>query len=633
MEILDFGEVFYLDTDSIIGFLILALLLVLSAFFSSAETALTTVNKVRIRTLTEEGNKRARTVQKILDRYSKMLSTILVGNNIINISASSLATTLALHLWGNYAVGIMTGVLTLLVLLFGEITPKTWAMYNSEKISLTYANIIYGLMILFTPIIFIIDKLSGGIMALFRVQTNGKANAMTERDLKTYVDVGHEDGAIETEEREMIYNVFDFSDSDAKDIMIPKIDVTMVDINASYHELLAVFRESMYTRIPVFENDTDNVVGIVNIKDFLFVPKKSTFQIKDILREAYYTYEYKKTADLMMEMREATMNVAFVMDEYGACVGMITLEDLLEEIVGEIRDEYDEDEEELIKKVGIRQYLVEGSMKLDDINDALDTDLSSEDYDSIGGILIGTLDRLPQSGETVILEGGILLRAQKINQNRIEKVLMTLPKPAEHTERENADMADAQDTMKETATENDDYRLLPGRPSDTSFLPEKEIRCYDLLDLLGISYEQVHHEALATIEACEEVDKILQVNICKNLFLCNRQQTDFYLVLMPGEKKFLTKELSAQLGVSRLSFGSADMMEELLDLTPGSVTVMGLMNDRENKVRLIVDKEVLEQEYFACHPCINTASLKFKTEDLTEKLIPAMKHEMTVVEL
>ena len=210
---------------------------------------------------------------------------------------------------------------------------------------------------------------------------------------------------------------------------------------------------------------------------------------------------------------------------------------------------------------------------------------------------------------------------------------MTLPKPAEHTERENADMADAQDTMKETATENDDYRLLPGRPSDTSFLPEKEIRCYDLLDLLGISYEQVHHEALATIEACEEVDKILQVNICKNLFLCNRQQTDFYLVLMPGEKKFLTKELSAQLGVSRLSFGSADMMEELLDLTPGSVTVMGLMNDRENKVRLIVDKEVLEQEYFACHPCINTASLKFKTEDLTEKLIPAMKHEMTVVEL
>lgn len=203
-----------------------------------------------------------------------MLSTILVGNNIINISASSLATTLALHLWGNYAVGIMTGVLTLLVLLLGKSRQKH-GRCTTPKRSLTYANIIYGLMILFTPIIFIIDKLSGGIMALFRVQTNGKANAMTERDLKTYVDVGHEDGAIETEEREMIYNVFDFSDSDAKDIMIPKIDVTMVDINASYHELLAVFRESMYTRIPVFENDTDNVVGIVNIKDFLFVPKKA----------------------------------------------------------------------------------------------------------------------------------------------------------------------------------------------------------------------------------------------------------------------------------------------------------------------------------------------------------------------
>ncbi len=426
-------EVFYLDTDSWIGFLILALLLTLSAFFSSAETALTTVNKIRIRTLIEEENRRAVTVQKILDNYSKMLSTILVGNNIVNISASSLATTLAIRIWGSYAVGIMTGALTLFVLLFGEIMPKTWAMYNSEKISLAYAGIIYSLMVLFTPIIFVVDRLSGAIMLLFHINTAKTQSAMTERDLKTYVDVSHEDGAIETEEREMIYNVFDFSDSSAKDIMIPRIDITMVDITASYNHLLAVFRESMYTRIPVYENDTDNVVGIVNIKDFLFVPNKRAFRIQDILREAYYTYEYKKTADLMMEMREATMNVAFVLNEYGACVGMITLEDLLEEIVGEIRDEYDEDEQELIKEVGERQYLVAGNVKLDDINDALDIQLISEDYDSIAGILIGTLDRLPQTGETVTIGNGMTIRAEEINQNRIEKVLLTLPEPEEMT--------------------------------------------------------------------------------------------------------------------------------------------------------------------------------------------------------
>ncbi len=648
-----------MDTESITGFVILFLLLVLSAFFSSAETALTTVNRVRIRTLTEEGNKRALTVQGILDRYSKMLSTILVGNNIVNISASSLATTLALHIWGSYAVGIMTGMLTLLVLLFGEITPKTWAMYNAEKISLAYAGIIHLLMLLFTPIIFLVDKLSGGVMYLFHIDTQGKASSMTERDLKTYVDVSHEDGAIESEEREMIYNVFDFSDSDAKDIMIPRIDITMVDINASYNELLAVFRESMYTRVPVYENDTDNVVGIVNVKDFLFVQGKRAFRIQDILREAYYTYEYKKTADLMMEMRKATMNVAFVLNEYGACVGMITLEDLLEEIVGEIRDEYDADEEELIQDMGNGQYLVQGSMKLDDVNNALNTALASEDYDTIGGLLIGTLDRLPVEGESITAEAGITLCARSLRQNRIEKVLLTLPETDHGTaflaEQNNDAATDAEADPSNTDAEMttgkagadqeaigsnktsggalSDPRLHPGRPADLSCLPEKEIRCYDLLDLLDIPYMHISHEALSTIEACQEIDKILQADICKNLFLCNRQQTKFYLLLMPGNKKFVTKDLSTKLGVARLSFGPADMMEDLLALTPGSVSVMGLMNDHEGKVQLIIDREVLQAEYFACHPCINTASLRFRTADLTDKLIPALKHTPVIVDL
>lgn len=425
-----------MDTSGVIQLVALIFLLVLSGFFSSAETALTTVNKVRIRSLVEEGNKRAMTTQKILDRYSKMLSTILIGNNIANITASSLTTTLATKLWGSFAVGIATGTLTLLVLLFGEIIPKNLAMLYSEKISLTYCNIIYFLMNVFTPIIYIVDVLSGLIMKILHIDPNKKISLMTESELKTYVDVSHEDGVIESEEREIIYNVFDFSDAVAKDVMIPRIDMVTVSLDTNYENLLKVFRESMYTRIPVYEEDKDNMIGLVNIKDFILVTDEAHFQIKDIIREAHYTYEFKKTADLMMEMREKRANVAFVLNEYGSTVGMITLEDLLEEIVGEIRDEYDEEEEEYIQEIDDNVYLVEGGMKLDDINDALEIALESEDYDSLGGLMIEKLDRLPEEDEEIELESGIRLKAQGIVHNRITKVLLTIPEeqPDEDTE-------------------------------------------------------------------------------------------------------------------------------------------------------------------------------------------------------
>ena len=417
-----------MDTPGVIQLVVLFVLIILSGFFSSAETALTTVNRVRMRALEEEGNKRAAKVNKILDNYSKMLSTILVGNNIVNLSASSLATTLALRI--NLAVGIATGILTLVILIYGEIMPKTWAMLNAERISLVYSGIIYVLMLVLTPVIFIIDRLANIFMKLLRIDPNKKVNTMTETELKTYVDVSHEDGVIESEEREMIYNVFDFSDALAKDIMIPRINMVTVNVNASYEKVMNIFRESMYTRLPVYEDDKDNIIGLINIKDFILSQDKETFQIRNILRDAHYTYEYKKIADLMYEIREKTTSVTFVLNEYGATVGMITLEDLLEEIVGEIRDEYDADEAEYIQKVGERTYLVEGSMKLDDINDALDTDLESEDYDSIGGIIIECLDRLPEDQEEVTLKDGIRLKVQGIDQNRISKVLMTLPEKA-----------------------------------------------------------------------------------------------------------------------------------------------------------------------------------------------------------
>lgn len=435
-----------MDTPGVIQLVTLFILILLSAFFSSAETALSTVNRVRMRALEDEGNKRAARVNKILDNYSKMISTILIGNNIVNLYASSLATTLALRI--NLAVGIATGILTVVVLLCGEIVPKTWARISSEKLSLLYSGIIYRMMQILTPVIFIVDKLSNFILRLLHIDPNQKTNAMTENELKTYVDVSHEDGVIESEEREMIYNVFDFSDSLAKDIMIPRINMVTVNVEASYDDVLAIFRDSLYTRLPVYQDDKDNIIGLINIKDFILTTNQQAFCVKDILRDAHYTYEFKKVPDLMYEMREKTTNVAFVLNEYGATVGMITLEDLLEEIVGEIRDEYDEDEEEFIQELDDNTYLVEGSMKLDDINDALGTNLESEDYDSIGGIIIECLDRLPEDGEEVTLKSGIELKVQGIDQNRIVKVQMTIPEKEDSADEGN-DNTDASETENE----------------------------------------------------------------------------------------------------------------------------------------------------------------------------------------
>lgn len=416
-----------MDTSGVIQLLILLILVLLSGFFSSAETAMTTVNRIKIRSLAEEGNKSALVLEKIIKEYSKMLSTILIGNNIVNISASSLTTTLALKIWGNFAVSIATGLLTVTILLCGEIVPKTWASLNAESISLRYSYIVYGLMKILTPVIYIVDILSNAILKLFHIDPDKKVISITENDIRTYVDVGHEGGNIEPEEREMIYNVFDFSDSVAKDIMIPRIDMTTISIDASYHDLLSVFRDTMYTRIPVFEEDNDNIVGIVNVKDLLLIEDIEHFSVRDCLREAYYTYEFKNTSDLLMEMRENTSTIAFVLNEYGSTVGMVTLEDLLEEIVGEIRDEYDEDEDEFIRTVGDKEYLIEGGMKLDDINDELATDFQSEDYDSIGGYIIEYLDRLPEVGDSVETQDGIQLTVEEVSQNRIEKVRVKLP--------------------------------------------------------------------------------------------------------------------------------------------------------------------------------------------------------------
>lgn len=424
-----------MDPSVVTQLIILFILLMLSGFFSSAETALTTVNQIRIRNLAEDGNKRAKKVIKVTGNSGKMLSAILIGNNIVNVAAASITTSLAYNLGGSY-VAIASGIITILILLFGEITPKTLATIHAEKIALIYAPIIDLFMKIMTPVIFIINGLSMIVLFILRVDPNDKNRAMTENELRTIVDVSHEDGVIEEEEKEMIYNVFDLGDARAKDVMVPRVHVTFADVNSSYEELIEIFREDKYTRLPVYEENTDNVVGTINMKDLLLYKNTKEFNIRDILREAYFTYEYKAISELLVEMRQASFNIAIVLDEYGETSGLITLEDILEEIVGEIHDEYDENEEDFVKKITDLEYVVEGSLNLEDFNDRLDLDFSSDDYDSLGGFIIEHLDRLPVAGDTVTTVNGVRLVVDKLDKNRIEKVHVYLPEPKKNEEDE-----------------------------------------------------------------------------------------------------------------------------------------------------------------------------------------------------
>lgn len=421
------------ETGQLIAIIIL---LCLSAFFSSSETALTTVNQIRMRTLADNGDKRAARVLHVTGNPGKMLSAILIGNNIVNLSASSISTSLAIHLFGNTGAGIATGILTFLILIFGEVTPKTMATIKADSMSLTAAAPIGFLMKILTPVIFIINKLSLGLMFLLHVNIKDAQKKMTEEELRTIVDVSQENGVIEHEERNMIHNLFDFGDAEAKEIMVPRIDMTFVQADATYQEVLDIFRQDMFTRLPVYEDSTDNVIGIINMKDFLLQNDTPEFSVRNLLREPYFTYEHKNTADLFLEMRKSSISLAIVLDEYGVTAGLITLEDLLEEIVGEIRDEYDADEEDDITRISDREFYVLGSANLNDVSEALSLHFTSDDYDTIGGYCLGLLDHLPEKNEIILTDNNILLRIDRMEKNRIERIYIRLPEPLEETSSE-----------------------------------------------------------------------------------------------------------------------------------------------------------------------------------------------------
>lgn len=401
--------------------IVLFILLCLSSFFSASETALMSLSKIRVRHLVDENVKNAEILSKLIEKPSKLLGAILVGNNIVNIGASSLATSVAIDIWGSKGVGLATGVITLFVLIFGEITPKSLATKYAEKISLRVARVMYIITVVLGPIVAILMKFTGLLVRIFGVDLNSHEPSITEAELKTIMSVSHEEGVLQDEEKDMILNVFEFADNKVSDVMTPKINMVIVDINSTYEHILEVIRIEQFSRLPVYEESHDNIVGILYLKDFvLFQGESEEFRVKDYMKQPHYTYEFIGIAEVFSEMRANRSSMDIVLDEYGNAVGLATIEDLVEEIVGDIVDEYDENEDEIVP-LDHNEYKVEGSTRIVDINDTIGTNLSNEEFDTIGGYIIGILGRLPEIGEE-FEEGGIKFLIENVEKNRVQEI-------------------------------------------------------------------------------------------------------------------------------------------------------------------------------------------------------------------
>ena len=403
---------------------ILVILIALSSFFSAAETALMSLNKIRIRHLVDENIKGAKLLEKLTNDPNKLLGSILIGNNIVNIGASALASSLAMKLFGDSGVALATGVMTVLVLIFGEITPKTIAKQKSEQISLRIIKIINIVVKVLTPLVFVFTQISQVFIKLLGAEPDVNESFITQEELKTMVGVSEEEGVLEEEEKEMIFNVFEFGDLQVKDVMIQRVDIVAVNVDVTYDEILDVIKQEQFSRIPVYNETIDDIVGVLNIKDLLFISDedKKNFDIKKFMRDPFYTFEFKKVMELFAEMKKSRNHISIVLDEYGGTVGIATIEDLVEEVVGEIEDEYDHEEKE-IQCINEKEYMLEGSTRLHDIKDIIGLDLESDEFDSIGGLIIGELGRFPEEKEKVTYNN-IKFIVEEVDKNRIKKVRM-----------------------------------------------------------------------------------------------------------------------------------------------------------------------------------------------------------------
>lgn len=421
-------ELVFLDSGSLwIQIVVLIVLLVISGFFSASETALMSVSKVRMRHLKEEAVRGAAMVEKLISEPKGLLSTILVGNNIVNIAATSISTSLLLSIFGSQGIALATAIMTIVILIFGEVTPKTLASNNKEGVSLAVAKILNVMIIVFKPLVFVINILTTIIFKIFGIKDDDPKSLITEEELKVLLNVSHEEGVLEKEERTIIDNVFEFGDMKAESAMVQRIDMVSVCIDDTYDEVLKVFKEEKLSRFPVYKDNIDDIVGILNIKDIIFLTdeEEENFNIEKYMREPFFTYEFKRIAQILEEMKLAKTQLAIVLDEYGGTSGLLTIEDLVEVLVGDIEDEYDEPEDEIVK-LSNNEYIIDGSTKLTDVNEHLQEPLESEDFDSIGGYIMGFINRLPDEGEEFDLKEGIKVKILSIDKNRIGDIRMTI---------------------------------------------------------------------------------------------------------------------------------------------------------------------------------------------------------------
>ncbi len=403
---------------------LLIVLLGLSGFFSMSETALMAITKIRMRTMLDEGVKGAKLLDKLLQNPSKLLSAILIGNNVVNIGASAISTTLTVKLMGGSDVGalVATGVMTVLVLIFGEITPKTIAKMNTEKVALRVSRPINIISIILKPLVFIFTAISSVVIKLFGGDASASDHYITEEELKTIVDVSEEEGVLENTEKEMIFNVFKFGDIQVEDIMIQRVNITALNKDITKEELLDTIKKEQFSRIPVYDETIDNVVGVLNVKDLILLEDESKeFNVMDYTREPFYTFEFKKVSELFTEMKKTRNHMAVVLDEYGGTVGIVTMEDLVEEIVGDIEDEYDEAKDKNIRKIKENEYIVEGSTRIDELSDLLGFEIESEELDSVGGLIIDSIGRMPKEKEQIEIEN-VKFIVEKVKKNSIKKV-------------------------------------------------------------------------------------------------------------------------------------------------------------------------------------------------------------------
>jgi len=423
-----------LDADSIgiWRLVVLGFCLIGSAFFSASETSLTTINKIRAKSNADEGVKNAKIVLKLLEDQNKVLSAILTGNNLVSILASSITTSIVIQLVGGntgVALGVATGLATFVIIVFCDITPKSLAVKKAEKIALNIAKPLYAVVILFTPAIYLLNKITSFFVKLLSGKNDAPPPTYTENELKTIVAVGHEEGVINVDEKEMIHNVFEFGDGAVREIMTPRIHVITIDLDADYETVKAHFSENNYSRVPVTTPGTDDIIGVLNIKDiaFLGVGDDAVFSISDYLRPAHFVYEFNNIAKVFNEMRRERIGMSVVLDEYGLMVGVITTEDFIEEIVGDINDEYD-DAETPAKEVGENEYIVDGTMGIDDFYEAVGIEIESDDFDSIGGFVLGKLEDFPTVGDMTEHEN-VVFTVESVANNRIETLRVKISIP------------------------------------------------------------------------------------------------------------------------------------------------------------------------------------------------------------